>query len=322
MGLTTEQLAARIYTIGASDVPAILGVHPWRSPLDVWMEKAPPGGKPPVAIEQRDTEATDMGNDFEEVVLRRLVRQYGVEIVRENRTYAHPEDARLTATPDGIATDSDGAQSVVEAKLVGINPAKHWTDPDTKEPTLPDYVYAQNCWQMGICGTQSGLIGAQVTSTTWRHFRREFDAELFDSMREQVERYLADHVDTGTPPPRSANEDRIEYLKKRFPRSDGTLQVVDSLPDDLDEYVRQYVLAGEKLKAWEAEQEEAKAAILERLAESDGFKGPWGTLSYKSQRGRTQYKAIAEFLAGGEIREELLEKFRGEGFRVFRCAIK
>lgn len=322
MGLTAEQLAARVFTIGASDVPAILGVHPWRSPLDVWMEKAPPGGKPPVAIEQRDTEQTDMGNDFEEVVLRRLARQYECDITRDQLTRVHWENPRLTATPDGLATFGDMGGAVVEAKLVGANPAKHWTDPDTKEPTLPDYVYAQNVWQMGVCGAQVGLVGAQVASTTWRHFRREFDAELFDSMREQVERFVVDHVDTGTPPPRAANEDRIEYLKKRFPRSDGTLQVVDSLPGDLDEYVRQYILAGEKLKAWEAEQEEAKAAILERLAESDGFKGPWGTLSYKGQKGRVQYGKLAEFLAGGEIREELLEKFRGEGFRVFRCAIK
>lgn len=321
MGLTTEQLAARVYTIGASDVPAILGVHPWRSPLDVWMEKAPPGGKPPVQVEQRDTEATDMGNEFEEVVLRRLAKQYACEITRDGLTRVHPENPRLTATPDGIAAQGDDL-AVVEAKLVGINPAPHWTDKETKEPTLPEYVYAQNVWQMGVCGAAFGLIGAQVASTTWRHFHRKFDAELFDSMREQVELFLVDHVDTGTPPPRAANEDRIEYLKKRFPRSDGTLQVVDSLPADLDEYVRQYVLAGEKVKAWEAEQEQAKAAILERLAESDGFKGPWGTLSYKSQKGRPQYKAIAEFLAGGEIREELLERFRGEGFRVFRCAIK
>lgn len=334
--LSDEQLAARVHTIGASDVPAVLGIHPWRSPIDVWLKKAPLGEKPPVTVEQVDTEATEMGNDFEEVVLRRLSTQYGLTMMRDRATRAHPENQRLTATPDAIAAPNSRAVetvdgvlvingtdvAVAEAKLVGAFPAKHWTDPETKEPVLPDYVYAQNVWQMGVCGVRTGLIGAQVASTTWRHFRREFDADLFDSMREQVERFLVDHVDKRVPPPRAADEDRIEYLKKRFPRSDGTLELVDELPPALAELSREYVRLGEKIKDWEAEQEACKAEIIELIAGLDGYKGPWGTLTNKSQRGRAQYKRIAEFLAGGEIREDVLNRFRGEDFRQLRCNLK
>lgn len=321
--LSDEQLAARVHTIGASDVPAVLGIHPWRSPIDVWLQKAPLGEAPPVTVEQIDTEATEMGNDFEEVVLRRLSTQYGLTLVRTQDTHVHPENPRLTATPDAFAVGPTAEfEAVAEAKLVGAFPAKHWTDPETKEPVLPDYVFAQACWQMGVCGVRTGLIGAQVASTTWRHFRREFDADLFDSMREQVERFLVDHVDKRVPPPRAADEDRIEYLRKRFPRSDGTLELVDELPPALAELSREYVRLGEKIKDWEAEQEACKAEIIELIGASDGFKGPWGTLTNKSQRGRAQYKRIAEFLAGGEIREDVLNRFRGEDFRQLRCNLK
>ena len=45
----------RTTTIGGSDVAAILGLSPWRSPLDVWREKAL--GEP----DDRDTPAMQAG---------------------------------------------------------------------------------------------------------------------------------------------------------------------------------------------------------------------------------------------------------------------
>ena len=333
--LTSEELAARVHTIGASEVPAILGIHPWQSPINVWLRKAPPGGKPPIDVTDSSSEATEMGDDFEEVVLRRLSKQYGIALCRDRETFALDDNPRLTATPDALVYesfgDADGVRCEIvtskplpcaESKLVGAGPAAHWIDPDTKEKSCPEYVIAQAQWQMGVTGLPLNYVGEQIASTKWASFEIAFDADLFDEMRVDVERFIHDHVDRQEPPSRAANEDRIEYLRKRFPRSDGTLEIVDALPPELAELVREYTKLGEKLSDYEHEQQECKAAILEIIGERDGFKGPWGTLSFKTQKGRAQYKRIAEFLCGGEIREDLLMQFRGEDFRVFRCAIK
>ena len=57
----------RTKTIGGSDVAAILGLSPWRSPLDVWREKTL--GE----ADQRDTPAMQAGVRFEPVILGRYL---------------------------------------------------------------------------------------------------------------------------------------------------------------------------------------------------------------------------------------------------------
>jgi len=59
-----DWLQARKSLITATDVPAILGVSPYRTPLQVWFEK--------VSDEQQpDSEILEIGRDIEPVIARK-----------------------------------------------------------------------------------------------------------------------------------------------------------------------------------------------------------------------------------------------------------
>jgi putative phage-type endonuclease len=70
-----EWLAARRTGIGGSDIAAILGLSPWRTPLDVYRDKVD-------GAEQPETEAMRWGRLLEDVIAREYAVRAGVRIQR------------------------------------------------------------------------------------------------------------------------------------------------------------------------------------------------------------------------------------------------
>ena len=66
--------------IGASEVGAVLGVSPWASPVDVWLEKQ--GRKAPFA----GNSATYWGNLLEDLVAQEYAKKIGMKVRRHNFT--------------------------------------------------------------------------------------------------------------------------------------------------------------------------------------------------------------------------------------------
>lgn len=74
-----EWLAERKTGIGGSDAAAVLGISPWRTPVDVWLDKT--GRKQP----GEETEAMRIGAELEDFVARRYVERTGRQVQRFNR---------------------------------------------------------------------------------------------------------------------------------------------------------------------------------------------------------------------------------------------
>lgn len=69
-------LEARKSGIGGSDVAAVLGMSPWRSPMDVWLEKT--GRSEPV----EENDAMYWGKKLEALVADRYCEETGNEVRR------------------------------------------------------------------------------------------------------------------------------------------------------------------------------------------------------------------------------------------------
>jgi len=87
MALTAEQLDERRHGIGGSDAGAILGVNPYRTPLQVWLEKT--GKAEPDDLS--DNEAVTWGNVLEDTIAREYSRRTGHRVQRRNATLTHRE---------------------------------------------------------------------------------------------------------------------------------------------------------------------------------------------------------------------------------------
>ncbi len=249
-------------TIGASDVPVVLGQSPWRSPLELWAELV--NGVQPTPAGT----AADIGTDLEEPTLRRWY-QTKPQGSRFEPGIQHPDPPILHATiqwaharPDGVYwAPGDSRPWLVECKTVHpISVRKRWADGP------PEYVRLQCMWQLGVVWSRgvdargvlivmrdrgSGEIHEYVFTPT----REEVD-QLYATVSEWVERHVIARQSPGW-----GNVDVSP---------DETVVDLDERPDLATAYAR-LVDARAALDLAKSEEAEARKALLDALT-SEGAK--------------------------------------------------
>ena len=138
-----EWLAARREGIGASDVPAILGVSDYGTPRSVYYDKI---GE---AVDGA-TDAAHWGTVLEEPIAREWARR-NRSVVRRVGLVAHVDDPVLMCTLDRRITecplpDSRREQCALEVKCRSAFKAARW------HANLPDDVAGQMLWQIAVTG--------------------------------------------------------------------------------------------------------------------------------------------------------------------------
>ncbi len=240
--------------IGASEWGSVLGYNPHAGPHRVWRDKR--GLSAPFD----ETEAMELGHEFEEIIVRRACAKLGVtvldlhgQVCLERRDLA----SWARATLDYIVETSDGPM-VIECKSTGqfIGPN------DMPEPSWRFQLAAQQ-WVSGVergaiaalCPTRGGL-GVRV-------WRRDFDPALVAVAKPLLDQFWA-LVESGVPPILDGSDDAEDTLRALYPR--GTEGAVD-LTDETADMAREYDRARQEL----ADAEKAKNALGQRIKESLGL---------------------------------------------------
>ncbi len=133
---TTEWLEYRKGKIGASDASVIMGLSPWSTPYDLWMEKK--GLKEP----KKMTPAMQRGIDLQDVALEEFTKKTGLQMFPEIRV--HPRYDWMIASLDGITLDG---QHIVEVKCPGARSHALAVD-----GIVPEYYMPQLQHQLEVCG--------------------------------------------------------------------------------------------------------------------------------------------------------------------------
>ena len=148
--LTTAELERRRQFITATDVPAILGVSPYKNALDVWVEKTqaldPWGGN----------DATTAGTLLEPSILAWARTQLGP--INEGDWRVH-QDGILAATLDGILPNGE----IVECKSHGIVGPANWSAWGAEgSDEIPDVYAVQVQVQMLVTGAARAWVPALI----------------------------------------------------------------------------------------------------------------------------------------------------------------
>ena len=123
--------------IGASDAPIILGVSPYKTPYQLWLEKL--GFGP----EQVYSPAMQRGHDLQPKALAKFEEMTGLIMIDEQRRY-HKEYPWMMATIDGMSPDG---QTIVEIKCP--KKADHQL---AKDGVVPVHYFPQLQHQLAVCG--------------------------------------------------------------------------------------------------------------------------------------------------------------------------
>lgn len=127
--LTEAQLQARKAGIGGSDVAAILGLSPWRSPLDIYLDKIGEG------TPQADSKHLRRGSALEPLILARFQEIHGSPVAKLPmlQSIEHPW---MLANLDGGVPESG---AIVECKKAFSD--KGWGDSGSDD--VPPYYHTQ-----------------------------------------------------------------------------------------------------------------------------------------------------------------------------------
>lgn len=240
----------RTATIGGSDVAAVLGLSPWRTPLDVWREKV---------LRQSDsvdTPATRAGTRFEPVIRAAYAR-----LLPAGSTVEQPEpivSGPWRYSPDGVAT-VQGWQRLVEIKTTATG--ADWGADGSEE--VPMHYAVQGMWGMDLLGLEECDFPCVVWPRDMRDLLGLTPAEIVDACGVRVPR-----VRYSTPAAKSIRERMRVFWEAHV------LPEVPPAPADLEDAKRlAYSIKGKAVELRDADLEHLlhrdrlKAEIKERQEE-------------------------------------------------------
>lgn len=134
-----EWLAARRKRLGGSEIASVIGISPYKSAHELWLEKTGRVKPPKIGHLPHVKRGVDA-----EPVAREIVEKMG-GFKYSTPTIIHPKHSFLAASLDGLGPDH-----IWECKTMGIE--KH---EDVANGLIPDYYHTQLQWNMAVtvaCG--------------------------------------------------------------------------------------------------------------------------------------------------------------------------
>jgi putative phage-type endonuclease len=295
-----EWLANRRSGIGGSDIAAILGLSPWKTAVDVWLDKTGQSTEDAIG----NAESVRWGTLLEDVVAREYSKRKKCAVQRVNRILRHPDIEWAIANIDRavvwpgsrvrVADDGGtllGAQGLLEVKTASAYRAGDWGR-EGDDDAVPVHYQAQVMWYLGITGKQWCDVAALIGGQRMVIRRIERDNETIVAMLNRAKDFWHQHVLTRKPPEPAKAKD----VERLFPADNG--EAVEA-----DEELLSAYNAAREAKAriaqaeadYEAAAERIKLALGERSALTLNGK-PLVTWKAAKPTRRTDWKEVAAAL--------------------------
>ena len=211
-----EWLQIRKQGIGSSDAAAAVGLNPYKSQLELWLEKTGRDALLPKIDPNDEDSPTYWGNILEPIVANHYARRTGNRVRRINAVLQHP-DPKLDWMLANIDREVIGASDVqiLECKTAGINGARLWKE------GVPVYVQLQVMHQLAVTGKQAADVAVLLGGQHLEIHRIERDDELIARLIE-LEQDFWSYVQRDTPPPADGSESADQALRCLYPQDSGS----------------------------------------------------------------------------------------------------
>lgn len=299
-------LAWRKAGIGGSDAAAIIGEDPYRTPLDVYIDKTSRH------INEEERLIFQRGLALEPIIADRYTAETGRKLRKQPVKVHHDHDFIRCTVDRQILAGDDNTTGLLEMKT-----ASTFVFRKMQLDGIPTKYWVQVQHNLMVWGYDLGAI-AVLCPDTWEfmHFDIERDEDFCASLTaREVEFWRL--VESGTPP------ELAQPKGEKLPTVGGELVRADSLDERMAaqfQKIQQAVTTAAAIKA-EAEEFHARATDAAKewmLANGiDVIEGFGSRIYYKEQAGRSSFDKKALAAAHPEIDLSQYEK-RGAPFRTFR----
>lgn len=266
--------------IGGSDVAACLGLSPFRTPLQVYLDKR---GELP---QQEQSQSAYWGTVLEDTVAKEFERRLGLKVQRLRRVIRAGENGFMIANIDRAVINPNIAgnvrvlddenkiarnngmrittDAILECKTASSFSTDQWGDTQeyeiktgelVSEHKIPLYYETQVQWYMSITGTKVCYLAVLIGGQDFRIYQIPRNEEVIQAITEKCLHFWKDFVLAGIHPEPIC----IEDIRRLFKYDNGEMVEADQ---------KAATLIGELIQA-KTETKEAKtkeAQLTEQLA--------------------------------------------------------
>jgi putative phage-type endonuclease len=270
-----DWLTVRKRGIGSSDAGAAVGLHPYKSPLELWLEKTGRDEALPKIDPNDETSPMYWGTLLEPIVAAHYTKRTGHKVRRINAVLQHPREQWMLANVDREVVGAPDVQ-ILECKTAGMNGARLWKD------GVPEYVQLQVMHQLAVTGKQAADVAVLICGQELQVHRIDRDEGMIAQLVE-LERQFWRHVELDQAPPADGSDSADTALRCLYPRDTG--QTVDLSGDLKMSAVFSDLLAVRQVLATNVDLEaQLKQRIQQRMGETSRAIFETGEVTWKRSK--------------------------------------
>lgn len=210
--LSAERLEERKRGIGGSDIAAVLGLSPYKTPYDLYQEKL--GLVEPTDLAGND--AVHFGNVLEDVVAEEFARRTGLKVRRDNQLRSHPSypfmlaniDRAVVGKPFGIKCGLECKTSdkwAARPELWGQGSVFDFDEHGAlqivqHDDQVPDWYLLQCAHYMAVTDSNLWFLAVLIGGNDFRIYTIQRDRQLEKMLVARAEQFWKGHVLQDIPP--------------------------------------------------------------------------------------------------------------------------
>lgn len=273
-----QWLQVRKGGIGSSDAAAAVGLNPYKSQLQLWMEKTGRDGALPVVDPNDDQSPMYWGTLLEPIVAAHYTRRTGHRVRRINAVLQHSQYPWMLANIDREVVGASDVQ-ILECKTAGIHGARLW------RYGVPEYVQLQVMHQLAVTGKQAADVAVLLGGQELQVFRIERDDTLIAQLI-TLEQQFWGYVERDQEPPADGSPSAELALRCLYPRDSGT--TLDLSTDlEMSGVFSDLLAVREVITTQTALEAQLKQRIQQRMGEATRAVFEIGEVSWKRSKDGT-----------------------------------
>jgi putative phage-type endonuclease len=279
-----QWLEVRKGGIGSSDAASAIGLNPYKSQLELWLEKTGRAGSS--GEHQGMDDPRFWGTLLEPYVAVAYQQKTNRKVRKLNAVLQHPTLPFMLANIDREVIGSPDVQ-ILECKTAGEFGSRLWKE------GVPEYIQLQVQHQLAVTGKAAADVAVLLCGQKLEVHRIERDDEIIARLM-VLESHFWGFVESDTPPSADGSESAARALRHLYRGNDTTLDFTGDveLSNTLDALAE---LDGE-LAAKEREAERLKQVIQQAMGDASKAAFANGLVTFKRAKdgSRVDTKKLAE----------------------------
>jgi putative phage-type endonuclease len=270
-----QWLDVRRNGIGSSDAAVAVGLNPYKSPLELWMEKT--GRTPMQEVRPGQDDPRYWGTLLEPMVATAYQARTGHKVRKLNAVLQHPTFPYLLANIDREIVGVPGVQ-VLECKTAGEFGSRLWKD------GVPEYVQLQVQHQLAVTGKEAADVAVLLCGQQLAIHRIARDEDVIARLIVLETRFW-ECVENDTPPTVDGSESSARALRQLYQGNDTSLDFTGD--EGLGQTFEALVITKAELEAKEQEAERLKQTIQQAMGDASTARFAHGIVTFKRSKDST-----------------------------------